>query len=224
MTQGLNALLVINPTRDLDGAEKEGERITKLFAEFPGATFDLLHGDEATRRELLRRFQSGRYDVIHYAGHAYFDPNDRARSGIICAGREVLAGADLVTLSRLPSLVFFNACEAARLRRSDGSERRVAEPTRGTIGFAESFLAGGVANYLGTYWPVGDASALAFAPAFYASLLRGEALGPSLINGRNAVREKKLGDWANYVLYGQPEFRLALGRTNPGAANATSLT
>nr|WP_247332378.1 CHAT domain-containing protein [Bradyrhizobium sp. 21] len=217
-TQGLNVLLIVNPTEDLDGAEREGERITKLFSGLPGVTLDVLHAKEATRRELLRRFQLGKYDVMHYAGHAFFDPDNRARSGILCAGREVLAGADLASLSKLPSLVFFNACESARTRRSDGSERKIDEPTRGTIGLAESFLAGGVANYLGTYWPVSDTGAETFATTFYTALLRGDPLGPSLIKGRQAVRDKKLGDWANYVLYGRSEFKLALGsgrQTNP---------
>jgi hypothetical protein len=181
-TQGLNVLLVVNPTGDLDGAEEEGKRIKELFGKLPGVTLDVLHKEEATRRELLRRFQLGKYDVLHYAGHAYFDPNNRARSGILCAGREVLAGSDLASLSKLPSLVFFNACEAARVRLSNGSERKVAEPTRGTIGFAESFLAGGVANYLGTYWPVNDTGAKVFAAAFYTLLLRGDA-GPELDRG-----------------------------------------
>ena len=72
-------------------------------------------------------------------------------------------------------------------------------------------LAGGVANYLGTYWPVGDAGAAAFADAFYTGLLRGDPLGRALIDGRAKVRERNLGDWANYVLYGNPEFRLAPG-------------
>jgi pimeloyl-ACP methyl ester carboxylesterase len=219
-TPGLNVLLVINPTADLDKAECEGRRITKLFTGLPGVILDVLYRNEATRRELLRRFQLGKYDVVHFAGHAYFDPNNRARSGILCAGGEVLAGADLATLSRLPSLVFFNACEAARVRGYDGSERRVTEPTRGTIGFAESFLAGGVANYLGTYWPVTDTGAEAFATSFYTSLLRGDALGSSLIEGRKVVREKKLGDWANYVLYGRSEFRLALAANQSGVISA----
>lgn len=40
-------------------------------------------GDRASRREQARRselltcFQSGEYDVLHYAGHAFFDPEHR---------------------------------------------------------------------------------------------------------------------------------------------------
>jgi hypothetical protein len=43
-------------------------------------------------------------------------PTNRARNGILCYGREVLAGADLVSLSRLPALFVFDACESARVR------------------------------------------------------------------------------------------------------------
>jgi pimeloyl-ACP methyl ester carboxylesterase len=212
-TPGLNVLLVINPTGDLPDAEKEGKRIEGLFKQMPGVRMMILPGKQASHRELLRLFQSGEFDVVHYAGHAFFDPHDRARSGIICNGGEVLSGADLASLAKLPSLVFFNACEAARVRRPGAREEGIKEPTRGTIGFAESFLAGGVANYLGTYWPVNDAAAEAFASAFYTALLGGTAIGSSLIKGREAVHAEGLGDWADYVLYGNERFKLAL---NPG--------
>ena len=39
------------------------------------------------------------------------------------------------------------------------------------VGLAEAFLRGGVANYVGTYWPVGDAAAEAFAQVFSTELL-----------------------------------------------------
>ena len=106
-TPRLSVLLVINPTLDLDGAEKEGERIEPLLARTPGVRVTKMHGNEARRTELLRCFQSGEYDVVHYAGYAFFDPDHRDRSGILCSAREVLSGADLASLSRLPSLVFF---------------------------------------------------------------------------------------------------------------------
>lgn len=147
-TPGLNVLVVADPTGDLKNAEEEGERIKQLFDRMPGVRMTILRKQQATHRELLLRFQSGEFDVVHYAGHAFFDPENRARSGIVCADREVLSGTDLASLSKLPSLVFFNACEAARVRRAGSGEDATQEPTRGTIGFAESFLAGGVANYL----------------------------------------------------------------------------
>ena len=105
--------------------------------------------------------------------------------------------------------MFFNACEAARVRLAGKRETAAkAEAVRGTTSFAESFLSGGVANYLGTYWPVGDAAAKVFAETFYSALLKNEPLGRALVGGRRAVEKVPSGDWANYVLYGSPEFVL----------------
>jgi CHAT domain-containing protein len=208
-TPGLDMLLVVNPTEDLSGAEAEGARIEALFGRRPGIRLTVLRGRQARRNELLHRFSSGDFDVVHYAGHAFFDPVHRSRSGIVCHGGEVLSGADLAGLAQLPALVFFNACEAARVRRP-GQAQRPGEETvvQGTIGFAEAFLMGGVANYLGTYWPVGDDPAKAFAEAFYGALLAGEPLGGALLKGRQAALDTGSGDWADYVLYGDPGFLL----------------
>jgi len=207
-TPGLDVLLVVNPTEDLVGAKDEGERIQKMFTGRPDVRIRTLYGAEARRSELLDCFRSGRFDVVHYAGHAFFDPDDVSRSGILCHGKEVLSGADLAGLSQLPSLVFFNACEAAKIRRVGQTEQATTDPVRGTTSFAESFLSGGVANYLGTYWPVGDAAAKTFAETFYGALLKNEPLGRALLSGRQAVENLKSGDWANYVLYGSPDFLL----------------
>ncbi|NKK96934.1 CHAT domain-containing protein [Rhizobium leguminosarum] len=208
--QILRVLLIVNPTKDLVGAQKEGDRVEKLLKGKGLAQVRRLDGDEARRMELLRCFQSGDFDVVHYAGHAFFDPNAPSRSGILCAGREVLAGADLAGLSNLPSLVFFNACEVARIRRLSDEPSRPEAPVamRRSIGFAEAFLRGGVANFVGTYWPVGDAAAEIFAPAFYENLLAGRPLSEALLTSRRALQAKDLGDWADYILYGDPDFIL----------------
>jgi pimeloyl-ACP methyl ester carboxylesterase len=207
-SRDLRVLLVVNPTQDLDGAASEGARIESLLGGRRDIKLHTLRGPQARRSELLTCFQSGEFDVVHYAGHAFFDPDQRAGSGILCYGREVLSGADLASLRQLPSLMFFNACESARVRRPGVQETASDEPVRPTIGFAESFLAGGVANYLGTYWPVGDAAAETFSTIFYDSLLKEETLGTAVLKGRRAVFDAGSGDWANYVLYGIPGFKL----------------
>lgn len=205
----------MDPTENLEGARKEGKRIAELVHErMPGAHVDEMRGPQARKRELMDCFSSGAYDVVHYAGHAFFDPANRARSGILCYGNEVLSGADLASLPQLPSLVVFNACESARVRRAIGVEGVVetmdADPVRGTVSFAEAFLSGGVANYLGTYWPVGDTAAAVFAETFYGLLLKGRPIGDALLEGRRAVRDAPQGgaDWADYVFYGDPRFLL----------------
>jgi CHAT domain-containing protein len=73
---------------------------------------------------------------------------------------------------------------------------------------AEAFLAGGVANFLGTHWPVGDAAALTFSTRFYERLLAGAALGECVLDARRRVHEQSSIDWADYVHYGSPDFTI----------------
>jgi CHAT domain-containing protein/pimeloyl-ACP methyl ester carboxylesterase len=218
----LNVLLVVNPTGDLDGAEAEAERIRELLGAAKRVELTEIRGESATRSVLLEAFRSGRYDVLHYAGHAFFDPRNPAESGILCAGKDILSGADLARVSNLPSLVFFNACEAARMRGSTASRRgrrgRGGDVSGGAArsqktrlehvqdgaGLAEAFMRGGVASFLGTYWPVSDTAASTFAAEFYRTVMAGEPLGLALHAGREAIRDQR--DWANYVFYGNPEF------------------
>jgi CHAT domain-containing protein len=153
----------------------------------------------------LREFQSGAYDVIHYAGHAGFNPSDPGKSGILCAGEDVLSGEDLATIGDLPALVFFNACESGRVRKAP---RKPMDRLQQSVSFAEAFLRGGIANFIGTYWPVGDDSAEAFARTFYGKIVKGEAVGDALIAGRQVVNDIESYDWADYIHYGDPDFRI----------------
>lgn len=209
--KALNMLLIINPTEDLDGAQEEGERIQRLFATNPAVKQVIRCGKAARRSVLLDDMRSGLYDVIHYAGHAYFDELHPGRSGILCSGGDVLSGADLAQLASLPSLVFFNACEAGRIRGrgrdADAGPAR-ERSLQQSLSFAEAFLRGGVANYIGTYWPVNDAAAEAFAGRLYRDLLAGVSVGDALLQARGAVFALKNVDWADYIHYGNHNFTL----------------
>ena len=202
----LELLLVANPTGDLPGAQTEAQRLIQLFAGHPEIRLHVVQGAQATRERLLNDFRSGAYDVLHYAGHAHFDARQPGRSGIYCAGGEILSGADLARLESLPALVFFNACESGRLR---GTPRhRLRQSLTAVDGLAESFLRGGVANYLGTYWPVGDESAMAFSSTLYAGIVEGAPLGAAVNRARAAVRAARSCDWADYLHYGNHEFAI----------------
>jgi pimeloyl-ACP methyl ester carboxylesterase len=204
----LHVLIAVDPTLDLPGAAEEGAALGRMLRA-AGVEVDLLSGAAATREALLRAIGDGRYDVLHFAGHGFFEPGNPGRSGLVCAGREVLRGADLNRLGDLPALVFFNACEAARVRkpRHAGDARLFA--FRRSTSVAEAFLAGGIANFLGTHWPVGDQAALAFATRFYQRLIDAEPLGDCVLAARRDVRDLGSIDWADYVLYGSPGFGFA---------------
>jgi len=206
----LELLLVVNPTEDLAGADEEGRRVRRIL-ERADVSVRSLRGAEATRARLLDEFRSGRYDAVHYAGHAFFDASSPPDSGILCAGGRVLSGADLASLDSLPALVCFNACESGRVRQATPVRRAL---DRGT-GFAEAFLRGGVANFIGTWWPVSDAAAARFATTLYEQLLAGATVGAALGAARGAVRRLGSADWSNYLHYGSLDFVLKQGRRLP---------
>jgi CHAT domain-containing protein/pimeloyl-ACP methyl ester carboxylesterase len=206
----LRVLLVVDPTEDLPGAAAEGAALEPLLDQ-RGAEIEKLTGAAATRDRLRGLLRSGRFDVLHFAGHGHFDPAKPGESGLVCARDELLRGVDLDGIGDLPALVFFNACEAARVRRRRTSPRRSTR--RPSTSLAEAFLVGGVANFLGTHWPVGDEAALMFSTHFYPGLLAGQPLGEAIRDARRAVQAGGSGDWADYVHYGNASF--ALTHTHP---------
>ncbi len=215
----LEVLLITNPTEDLEGAEAEGSRLRDLLSSVARVSLTERRGDAATREQLLQDFRTGRFDVVHYAGHAFFSPDHPGRSGLLCAGRQVLSGVDVAGLSHLPSLVFFNACEAGRIRgtpttRPGAARSRTAVrassklPAVDNLSVAAAFIRGGVANFLGTYWPVGDGAAEIFSRHFYPALVQGCTMGEAILNARKSVEKQGSADWADYVFYGNPDFVL----------------
>ncbi|HEY6908186.1 MAG TPA: CHAT domain-containing protein [Myxococcales bacterium] len=210
----LRLLLVVNPLGDLAGADDEGERIMQLGGATEGIDITPLIREQATKTAIIAALRTGKFDCVHYAGHAFFDPQGPSRSGLVCARREILSGADLTGFSNLPSLVFFNACEAGRVRGRPVTSRPASERVSESYGVAEALMRGGIANYMSTYWPVGDAAAKTFATTFYGSVLSRKSLGASMLEARKAVQALPDRDWADYILYGNYDFVLKQARGN----------
>lgn len=202
-------LLAVNPTLDLPGAAEEGSQLRESLLGH-GVQLEVLEGGTATRERLLSELAAGTFDALHFAGHAFYDATRPGRSGLVCAGGTVLRGEDLRGIGDLPALVFFNACEAARIRRPGPGPRRALRGLERSSSLAEGFLDGGVANFIGTHWPVGDAAALGFSTRLYTRLLDGASLGEAMLEARRHVRDLRSVDWADYVHYGNPAFQLRL--------------
>lgn len=199
---------MVNPTEDLPGADAEGKRIERILKEDPRVRISKLERRDATWSAVRAALRSGEFDVVHYAGHAFFDPNNRARSGILCHGNQVLSGIDLANLELLPALMFFNACESGRVRsaRDRKGGEATAKRLETNVGLAEALLRAGVGNYIGTYWPVSDAPAEQFAANFYREIVDGKPIGEALQRGRTELRGMPSVDWADYIHYGSPQF------------------
>ncbi len=183
----LRVLVVADPAEDahLPGAEEEGAAVADLFESFnafyqdvPGVRVSVtrLFGPrDATRTNVLRRVMLDRYDVLHYAGHCYFNADDPPASGWVFSHGGILSARELRRIDRIPRFVFSNACESGIT--PDRSEKRSVDLAPS---FAEAFFERGVANFVVTAWPVDDRAAQTFALRLYADLLGvslAEALG-----------------------------------------------
>ena len=207
----LKLLLIVDPTENLDGARSEGDRLLRLAGTINGLEVTELRGERATKPAVLSALRSGKYDIVHYAGHAYFDEDARGSAGLLLWGESVLSGSDLAGASNLPFLVFFNACQAGRVRggktRGDDTPAATSVAQR-SYSVAETMMCGGISNYLSTYWPVGDNAAETFAATFYQGVLNGSSIGAALLDARKAVQQLGARDWADYILYGSYDFIL----------------
>jgi CHAT domain-containing protein len=231
----LRILVVADPAADdhLPGAEEEGIAVARLFESFNriyrsddnrAEVVRLFGPSEATRTNVLRTVMSEAFDVLHYAGHCRYDPDDPARSGWVFTNDEILSAHELNRIDRIPKFVFSNACESGIT--PDRSEKRSAGLAPS---FAESFFARGVANFVCTAWPVDDLAARVFALKLYGHLLgidasdaeTGEVRAERLREGPQPVHSAMhharlaimgtpngLRTWGAYQHYGNPYFRL----------------
>jgi hypothetical protein len=206
----VNVLVLADPRRDLEASYREGVEIRTLldqanerFAiDFKSAPVDI-----AFVKKHLRD-----YDIVHYAGHADYDPQNPSDGGWLLTDGRLKAGeiSAMGGLQPMPFLVFSNACQSGR-----SGEWRVDETYEQQIfGLANAYLMAGVQHYIGTFWEILDEPSLHFSRQFYCSLACGEAVGEAIRKAREALIGE-FGEetivWASYMLYGDPTFTFAAG-------------
>jgi pimeloyl-ACP methyl ester carboxylesterase len=217
----LRVLVVADPAEDapLPGAQEEGEAVAAIFDEFgqqPARRVEVVRlfgPGQATRVAVLDRLINQRFDLMHYAGHCFFNKENPPLSGWIFTGQKVLSANELNRIDSVPRFIFSNACESGIT--PDRADKRTALMAPS---FAESFFARGVANFVCTAWPVDDTAALEFARRFYRGILalRGEgSLAESLHEAMREARREiaRIGPggmqtWGAYQHYGDPNLRL----------------
>jgi pimeloyl-ACP methyl ester carboxylesterase len=150
----------------------------------------------ATRAGVLHRLLHGKYDLVHFAGHATFSTGNSEEGSGWLFGDGMLQGSHLTMVSALPPLLVANACHSGKV-------------STGLPGLADEFMGRGVRNLVGTARAVADESGRVFSEAFYGVLLgsRKDSLGEAMLEGRTAINVARLPDWDVYQLYGDPGFR-----------------
>ncbi|MEZ4401327.1 MAG: CHAT domain-containing protein [Kofleriaceae bacterium] len=200
----LRVLLVVNPTCDLDGAEWEGEAVEATLRRRSNVIVEPVKGQAATVARVLEELRrvDCPYDVLHYAGHACFDPRDPGRSGLVLADG-MLTDKELGNASP-PRLVVLSACESARVRANVEPAPALDTNLRP---LAEALLMNGAQALVGTFFSVRDRAASLFAAEFYEAVAAGQSVGDAVLRGRRALYGAGELDWGNFVLYGDGSLR-----------------
>jgi hypothetical protein len=225
--QQLRALVIGDPGDpekglSLEGARTEALEIAQLLRS-RGVLVELRVGaanverkgvlrgvEPATVLDVLRLLDNNDYDILHFAGHGNFDPEDpEQRAGWIFDDR-YFTSRELASISRIPSLVVANACLS-------GLTSNVSRAGALLPGLVDEFFRRGVRNYVGTAWPISDTGAVIFSNTLYDALLPTSGapalptLGKALLDARLALkaREASFGAlWAAYQHYGDPAFAM----------------
>jgi pimeloyl-ACP methyl ester carboxylesterase len=221
--RALRVLVVADPAEDapLPGAQEEGEAVVRIFERFKTESgrdveiVPLLGPRRASRVAVLEQLINHRFDILHYAGHCFYDEKDPSHCGWIFTGNRLLTADELNRVDRIPRFVFSNACESGITPEQREKRTALLAPS-----FAEAFFARGVGNFVCTAWPVDDAAALAFAPRLYEGILGLRAQPEAMHEAMAAARAEiaRLGPgglqtWGAYQHYGDPNFRIGLAPT-----------
>lgn len=197
---GRSMLIVANPTGDLPGAQAEAAAI-RTAMESVGGGFRI-HVPTSGVSRLYLRDNLAAWDLIHFSGHAAFNPGAPAESGLVLSDgifsaldvREQLAAG-----AKAPALVFVNGCVSGR---SDARARQLS-----LLNLSNALLLGGVRHFIGTIAEAPDELAGEFAAHFYRALAGGESAGAALQRARTEVMTRR-PEWAtgalSYLLYGDP--------------------
>jgi hypothetical protein len=208
---GVRFLLVYaDPDGNLSDAEKE---IQKIHAEFEARSeieVTMLRREEATGKALNRALLSGDYDIIHFAGHAYFNEADPDASGLLLHGREKFLSQKIQRFVEGGPLVFLNACQTGRTANESAPQSVGEYFWKPAEGLASALLYGGALGCVGSLWPVYDEPAADFAVEFYRQVLEGQMIGEAMRESRRKIKASHPESitWAAFVLYGDPTFQL----------------
>ena len=146
----------------------------------------VLTGGDATESGFKAQ-ELGDFGVLHFAVHAFADPEFPARAALVllsdAAGREdgLLQPGEISGLALNASLVVLSACATA------------VGPTIGQEGvqnLARAFLVAGARSVITTLWAVNDAVSLELMRGLYAKLADGQNVAEALAEAKREVSQR----------------------------------
>lgn len=199
----LKMLIISDPQGDLENALSEGQAIKEQVDTHTSLISIKLISGQTPLAYLMDNIRN--FDIIHYAGHADYDPVDPSGNGWLLGGGKLTA-ADIVKFvgdTPMPSLVFCNACYSGQTEKC----KLVPNYKQEIFGMGNAFLIAGVQHYIGAFGEILDKPGARFAKGFYCAMLEGASIGEAMRQAR-LLLIKEFGEetivWASYMLYGDP--------------------
>lgn len=219
-------LLIGDPSQDgalptLPGAQAEVEEIAALYRETPDIRCDLMIGPQATFDAVATALASGDYDVVHFAGHAWF-AEDLEPFLLLSHGVKLRSGELRSLLSpRPPAILFLNSHVTAftppglsgekegSVNPSVSHEAKLAPG--GQRSFVEAATTAGVGVLIGTFThALDDAIAKAVGVNVHKGLLEGLSVALALHQSLDRAEALSLEDAGHlaYVMSGYGDIML----------------
>ncbi len=185
---------------ELSWSTYEAEQLKMIF---PEELIKIFTNDNANRQNFLSS-QSRNAAILHISAHSYFSAKDPENVGFSLSdsGQNgnhdpgYVTQNDIRHLSFHNNLVVINGCQSAMGTKND---------IDGYHSIANSFLAAGSQNVIGTLWPISDKASTQFMVYFYQQLARHNnihlALSETQIKMATTHRYKHPFYWAAFSLY-----------------------
>ena len=125
---------------------------------------------------MLEKFRSTSYNILHFAGHIAFSPEDGERGLVL--HDQILTASSIAAHLQGATIVFINGCESTAATQHQDEH----------LSLLEAFLARGAQLVVGSLFPTTDAGARQFAESFYADVLEGRPVGEAMRKARLNVR------------------------------------
>ncbi|MCK1388895.1 SIR2 family protein [Bradyrhizobium sp. 21] len=198
----VRVLLIGDPNRNddlpLEAAEQEIKAIAKIYEGHKRFETLTLLGPEATFDTVASGLASGTFDIIHFAGHAWFDDLEPF---LLLSGQVKLRATEMRSLlsMRPPAVLFLNTHYSIFLPPGASGEvppgviRDLSEPSansatvvHGQRGFIEAAGTAGVGTLIGSYsGNLDDVTAQHVGAGFHAEFLSGKTVAQALHDALN---------------------------------------
>ncbi|HUY00189.1 MAG TPA: CHAT domain-containing protein [Candidatus Deferrimicrobium sp.] len=194
----INVLIIGNPLGDLQYTNEEAEFIRSALKEILIVDdVKILLGNEASRENVIDYFKSGKYQLIHYAGHTVFNDATPSKSGLVLKGEQILTCGELERILESVNekksyhpIVYLNSCDASKIKSVETKDGAIKFD-----GISISLIRGGALGCVGNYWGVEDEAIKEFSINFYKLLLAGIPVGEAMRQSRNLIYTKRLNSY-----------------------------